>query len=153
MNALLARLRSDPEILEQLVKYGIIGVGNTLLGFGLYALGVELDIPYGIALVFGYAVGGLNSYLLNRHWTFDAGALSHTRSGGRFFIVWASSVAVNFGVLYLLVHQFNIHSHTDKIITQAFLQTIVTLATFFVNRNWAFAGDPEPAAASEPASR
>lgn len=148
MNGVLARLRADPEIVQQFVKYGIIGVGNTLLGYGIYAVGVVLGVPYLVALVVGYIVGGLNSYLLNRHWTFDAGDLSHARSGGRFFVVWACSVLVNIGVLYVLVHHF----HASKIPTQAVLQSLVTALTFFVNRNWAFAGDPAPAPASEPAS-
>jgi putative flippase GtrA len=148
MKAALARLRDDPQIVRQFIKYGVIGVGNTLLGYGIYVLGVELGLPYLVGLVVGYAVGGLNSYLLNRHWTFDAGGISHARAGGRFFVVWACSVLVNIVVLYILVNRF----HATKIPTQAVLQTLVTTLTFFVNRNWAFAGDPEPAAVSEPAA-
>ena len=68
----------DKKSLIQLVRFGIVGVLNTLVdlvvtgllqrGFGLLTTAVILT--YYIPKVIGYGCGVLNSYLLNSGWTF-----------------------------------------------------------------------------------
>jgi putative flippase GtrA len=133
----------------EFIKYGLVGASNTLITFATYSLLVWLGVPYLIALLLGYVPGGLNSYLLNRHWTFDAGHVSHGRSGTRFALVQGCAIAANFGLLYLFVHDL----HLGKYLSQAILTVPVVLVTFFINRTWTFdsrGGDP---LARQPAGR
>ena len=83
----------------------------------------------------GYFAGSLNSYVLNRHWTFRARDLAHTTAGPRFAIVQVFAIAANVGLLYLFVHDLGVH----KILAQAILTVPVLAVTFFVNRAWSFA--------------
>ncbi len=127
--------RLDAPMLRQFVKYGIVGASNTVLTFALYTILVEIGVQYLVALLLGYLAGSLNSYLLNRRWTFRAGHLAHTSVGPRFAIVQVLAIVANLGLLYLLVHDLEVH----KILAQAILTVPVLAVTFFVNRAWSFA--------------
>ena len=127
--------RFDAPMVRQFVKYGIVGASNTVLTFALYTILVEIGVQYLVALLLGYLAGSLNSYLLNRRWTFRAGHLAHTSVGPRFAIVQVLAIVANLGLLYLLVHDLEVH----KILAQAILTVPVLAVTFFVNRAWSFA--------------
>ena len=129
----------DPTV-RQFVKYGIVGASNTVITFVVYSVLVTLGVPYTIALLLGYAVGSLNSYFLNRHWTFRARDIAHTQAGTRFAIVQVCAIGVNELLLYVLVH----HAGVAKIPAQAILTVPVLAVTFFVNRLWSFARPKPP---------
>ena len=135
--------RFDAPMVRQVVKYGIVGASNTILTFVIYTIAVEVGVPYLIALIVGYVAGSLNSYLLNRRWTFRAGHIAHTTVGPRFAIVQIVAILANLGLLYLFVHDLAVH----KILAQAILTVPVLAVTFFVNRAWSFAA---PAEAGQP---
>ena len=55
----------------QLIKYGVIGVMNTLITLvTFYLLNTVAGVPYGVANVVGYVLGVVNSFLWNRSWVF-----------------------------------------------------------------------------------
>lgn len=55
----------------QLLKYGVIGVMNTLITLVVfYLLNTRLGLSYGISNVVGYIFGVINSFLWNRNWVF-----------------------------------------------------------------------------------
>ena len=57
--------------LVQLIKYGIIGVSNTLITLiTFYVLNTLLNVPYVPANVAGYVLGVANSFFWNRTWVF-----------------------------------------------------------------------------------
>ena len=57
----------------QLLKYGVIGVLNTLITMvTFYLLNTKLDLSYGISNVTGYVLGVINSFLWNRNWVFKS---------------------------------------------------------------------------------
>ena len=55
----------------QLLKYGVIGVMNTLITLvSFYLLNTKLGVPYGVANIIAYVLGVVNSFLWNRNWVF-----------------------------------------------------------------------------------
>jgi putative flippase GtrA len=135
MNGPTPRRRVDVALVQQFIKYGLVGVSNTAITYAVYAVAVlGLGLAYELSVVIGWLVGGLNSYLLNRHWTFRAGDLAHSRLGKRFAVVQAGAIAANVGLLYVLVHS----GHMDKLVGQAIVQVPIVLITFFINRSWTF---------------
>jgi putative flippase GtrA len=56
--------------LERLVRYGLVGVSNTILTFAAYSLLVAGGVAAPVASGLGFAVGAANGYALNRRWTF-----------------------------------------------------------------------------------
>ena len=55
----------------QLLKYGVIGVLNTLITLVVFSLlNTKMGLSYGISSVVGYIFGVINSFLWNRNWVF-----------------------------------------------------------------------------------
>jgi putative flippase GtrA len=128
----LARLRAP--VLVQFVKFGIVGVSNTLLTFIVYTLLLKVfGVWYLAASAIGFGVGATNGFLLNRRWTFRE-HVGDTLTPVRWAIVQGCGLGINEGLLYLFVHDARI----DKLLAQACATVVVTLSTFFANRAWTF---------------
>ncbi len=121
-------------VLVQFVKFGIVGVSNTLIAFAVYTVLLKVfGVWYLAASAIGFILGATNGFLLNRRWTFSdhvGDALTPVRWG----VVQGCGLAVNEGLLYLFVHDANL----DELLGQVCATFIVTIATFLVNRAWTF---------------
>ncbi len=128
-------------IIGQLARYGVVGIANSLIGFAIYVIAVELGVQYLLASALAYAIGSVNGYVLNRRWTFDAGSVSHASSATRYAAVQLVAVVSNLGLLFALVHLLGV----EKVVAQAIVVVVIFLATFVANRIWSFAhrGAPE----------
>jgi putative flippase GtrA len=129
-----ATRRLSAPVIVQFVKFGTVGASNTLLAFLVYTLLLKVfGVWYLAAAAIGFLIGAVNSFLLNRRWTFKehvGDALTPVRWG----IVQSCGLGLNEGLLYLLVHD----AHLDKLLGQAFATGVVTVLTFFANRAWTF---------------
>jgi putative flippase GtrA len=142
-------------VLVQFVKFGIVGISNTLITFAVYTLLLKaFDVWYLAASAVGFVLGATNGFLLNRKWTFR-GHVGDSLTPVRWGIVQSCGLALNEALLFLWVDGLGI----DKLIAQALAIVIVTTVTFFVNRAWTFrmtapapASGPAPASASAPAT-
>ncbi len=134
--ARLQRLRGP--VVIQFVKFGIVGVSNTLLTFIVYTLLLKVfGVWYLAASAIGFAVGATNGFLLNRRWTFRE-HVGDTLTPVRWAVVQGCGLAVNEGLLYLFVHDAGL----DKLLAQALATVVVTVSTFFANRAWTFRMHP-----------
>lgn len=131
----------------QFVKFGIVGVSNTVLAFAVYTFLLKVvGVWYLAASAIGFIVGATNGFLLNRRWTF-AEHVGDSLTPVRWGVVQGCGLALNEGLLYLFVDGAGV----DKLLAQAFATIIVTVTTFFANRAWTFRMHPghEPPAAGE----
>ena len=118
----------------QFVKFGIVGVSNTLITFAVYTLLLKgFGVWYLAASAIGFVVGAVNGFLLNRRWTFR-GHVGDALTPVRWAVVQGCGLGVNEGLLYLLVHDAGL----DKLLGQASATVVVTVITFFANRAWTF---------------
>jgi putative flippase GtrA len=121
-------------VLVQFVKFGIVGVSNTLLTLAVYTVLLKVfGVWYLAASAIGFVVGATNGFLLNRRWTFRehvGDALTPVRWG----VVQTCGLGVNEGLLYVFVH----NAQLDKLLAQVCATAVVTVSTFFVNRAWTF---------------
>ncbi len=133
-----ARRPHVPHVLVQFVKFGIVGISNTLITFIVYTLLLKVfGVWYIAASAIGFVVGAINGFLLNRRWTF-AGHVGDAFTPVRWGVVQTGGLALNLGLLYVLVHDAGI----DKLIAQALATVAVTVSTFIVNRAWTFRHAP-----------
>jgi putative flippase GtrA len=121
-------------VLVQFVKFGLVGVSNTVLTFAIYTLLLKVfGVWYLAASAIGFAVGATNGFLLNRRWTFRE-HVGDSLTPVRWAIVQGCGLGVNELLLYVFVHDASL----DKLLAQAFATVFVTVTTFFVNRAWTF---------------
>jgi putative flippase GtrA len=126
--------RLNTPLLVQFIKFGIVGISNTLLTLAVYTVLLKVfGVWYLAASAIGFTVGAINGFLLNRRWTFR-GHVGDAFTPVRWGIVQCSGLALNEGLLYLFVHG----GRLDKLLAQACATAIVTVLTFFANRAWTF---------------
>jgi putative flippase GtrA len=130
-------------VLVQFIKFGIVGVSNTLLTFLVYTLLLKVfGVWYLAASAIGFGVGATNGFLLNRRWTFRE-HVGDTLTPVRWAIVQGCGLGINEGLLFLFVHDVRL----DKLVAQACATVVVTITTFFANRAWTFRVHPPVAVA------
>jgi putative flippase GtrA len=121
-------------VTAQFVKFGVVGVSNTLLTFAVYTLLLKVfGLWYVAASAIGFAVGAVNGFLLNRRWTFH-GHVGDAFTPLRWTIVQGAGLGANTGLVYLFVDGLGI----DKLLGQVPATAIVTVLTFLANRSWTF---------------
>jgi putative flippase GtrA len=131
--SLRAALPAVPPAFRQWVRFALVGVANTLLSWCLYAASVGVGVHYLLASGVAFALGALNSYALNRRWTFA----SRARRGPealRFGVVQVVGLGLDVLLLYLLVHHAGLH----HLIAQAVVFPVASTVTFLLSRHWAF---------------
>jgi putative flippase GtrA len=125
-------------VVVQFVKFGIVGVSNTLLTFIVYTVLLKgFGVWYLAASAAGFVVGATNGFLLNRRWTFRD-HVGDPLTPVRWAIVQGCGLGINEGLLYLFVHDASL----DKLLAQACATVVVTMTTFFANRAWTFRMHP-----------
>jgi putative flippase GtrA len=136
---LAGRLNAGAPVVVQFVKFGIVGVSNTLLAFAVYTLLLKVfGVWYVAASGIGFAVGAVNGFLLNRRWTFS-GHVGDALTPVRWAIVQTCGLACNLGLVYLFVDGLGM----DELVGQIPTTAIVTVLTFAANRAWTFKTHPQ----------
>ena len=102
--------------------------------------------PSAIPIV-SVALGAVNGFLLNRRWTFRE-HVGDALTPVRWAVVQGCGLAVNEGMLYVLVHD----AHLEKILAQVAATVIVTITTFLANRAWTFRAHTPVAVAGGPSA-
>ena len=128
--------------LVQLIKYGIIGVSNTLLTLAVfYVVNTLLDMSYGVANTLGYVLGLINSFVWNRTWVFRTGG-NIWREAGLFTLGFIVCFALQMGVsqwlLSTAIHDISISwlpmKNTGDNIVMCLSMVVYTLANYIYNR-------------------
>lgn len=71
MNYSWARLKRIKHIIE-IGKFSMVGVLNTLIDFSVFFLCYSIfHINYSLSQISGYTAGTINSFILNKKWTFE----------------------------------------------------------------------------------
>jgi putative flippase GtrA len=129
-------------VMVQFVKFGIVGVSNTLLFLAVYTVLLKgFGVWYLTASAIGFIVGAINGFLLNRSWTFR-GHVGDALTPVRWGIVQGGGLLLNLGLVALCVSGLGM----DELVGQAVAIAIVVVVTFLANRAWTFRTHPAEAA-------
>ncbi len=135
-------------IVEQFAKFGVVGISNTLIAYGLFTLLEEVfGVWYIAASGIGFAVGATNGFLLNRSWTFRGHGTGHD-AALRWIVVQGCGLVLDL----VLIAGFVAGAGLNKLVGQAFATAIVVVITFFVNRRWTFRAHLPRAEADPPST-
>ncbi len=90
----------------QLLRFCTVGLSNTAVDFTVFFLLTLGGAPYLLAQVLAYGAGVVNSYFLNRMWTFRVARKINLPEFGSFVSVNGLSLLVSAGLLFIL-HDVN----------------------------------------------
>ncbi|WP_430391383.1 GtrA family protein [Dyella sp. 20L07] len=116
------------------MKYGLIGVANTLLTLSvIFALIYWLVAPALVANAIGCALGFCCSYLLNRFWTFRSQA-PVGQSAGRYLVAALVAYGLNAVVIHRGITWFDASEYWIQLVG-----TVVYAGSLFLfSRMWVF---------------
>jgi putative flippase GtrA len=119
----------------QLIKFSIVGCLNTGISYFIFlALYKIFDVHYLAASVLAYSGGLLNSFILNKKWTFGAeGSLIQVQFV-KFILVNSIALILNLVTLKLLVEDIGMIPEIAQIVAIGFS----TMANFVGNKVWTF---------------
>jgi putative flippase GtrA len=123
----------------QLVRFGLVGGVGFVVNIGVYALCVHaIGLDYRVAAVVAWLVAVANNFVLNRHWTFDAGDGLARFQAMRFLVVSLAAFLFSLVLLTVFVEGAGI----AKVPAQALAVVGATPLNFLGNKLWSFrAGD------------
>lgn len=118
-----------------LMKYALTGVLNTVLDYAIFGLlNAVFGVHYLIAQTISYAVATINSYLVNRSWTFRS---SEPGRKGE----WLRFLTVNlftFGISTAVLAVFHGGLGWNTLIAKGIAVVVATGAGFAANKYWVF---------------
>ncbi len=123
-----------PKPIIQFIRFGIVGVFNTLItAIIIWVLLELLHFSDYLANIIGYIVGLVNSFVWNRKWTFENNARI-SKTVFKFVITFAVSYLFQLGNLYLLLN----YTTLDAYVCQLLSIIIYTIINFVLNRYYTF---------------
>ena len=124
--------------LLQFVKFGIVGLSNTLIAYAVYAACVWLGCHYLVANSLGFVVGVLNAYYWSDRYVFKKGE-GETRSA-----LWTLvKTYLAYGATGLLLASLLLYVYVDRWQVSAYLAQLLVLVVtvplnFIINKCWSF---------------
>lgn len=126
--------RNSKDFIHQAIKFGIVGISNTLLTAIVIWICLKLfHLNDTFSNVIGYTIGLINSFIWNKKWTFSSdGKVSVTFL--KFLFVFAISYILQFGVLQFLLK----FAGTNNYVCHLLAMILYTVINFILNKVFTF---------------
>lgn len=122
-------------MLTQFIKFSIVGVLNTTIHYGVfYYLFSVVGIYHLLASGAGFCCAVLNSFVMNRYWTFNTHNSAGEHLFTKFVIVNLLSLSVNLAGMIVLVESLLLNPLLAQLITIVFTLII----NFTGTKYWSF---------------
>ena len=118
----------------QFGKFVVVGLANTLLSFLIFALLIHVGVYYVIAQVIAFLIGAIQSYVVNRYWTFSLPGFSVTTLL-RYLSAQLLVLALSTSLLVMFVEVAGL----PKLLAQAIALPLTAVTNFVIIRGWALA--------------
>ena len=116
----------------QFLKFGAVGVTNSIITFVVYSILVFCGSNYLVANVIGYCVGVVNSYVWNSKFVFKQQQSKVLFT--KFVLVNLITLSINTVLLYILIDKLNYGKYVGQLMTIS----ISMMLNFMLNKLWTF---------------
>ena len=120
--------------LTRFIKFGLVGVLNTIINWVLFILLNSIGLYYIISNIIAYSISTLNSYLWNSKWVFKYNGDNVNQTTFKFITLNIIGLVLNTIILFLLVDIIKL----PKIISLIITTGIVMILNYFINKLWVF---------------
>jgi len=121
-------------LIRQLLSFGVVGVLNALIYYALYAALVSLKVHPQIANAVAFVLSLLNSFILNRQWTFRRKNPYLPIIAVRFLAVYLANYLVGAALLWSYIDLF----HINKYFAPLLCLPLTVPISFLINKKWVF---------------
>lgn len=106
------------KLLEQLVKFGIVGVLATLLEWVIFYICTnQLNIHYSISTIIGFSISTIFNYWASVKWVFDVNKDKSEKLNFVLFVVLSIvGLGLNELILWICIEKFAIYNMIGKVI-------------------------------------
>ncbi|MBC8079513.1 MAG: GtrA family protein [Gorillibacterium sp.] len=133
------------------IRFNIVGVLNTLVDFTVFTILFALGVPNSVSQCISYSAGTVNSYVLNRKWTFAAQEKAPlqakaSRRKSIDIVQLSKFLVVNLitlGLSLILLHLFSEVWGQHPLIAKGIAIVFTTLVNFLGSKLWVFSGKPK----------
>lgn len=119
---------------KSFIKFGVVGVLNTLINWLIFGVLNFLGVYYILANVIAYCIATANSYIFNSKWVFEYNGENKKGTTIKFVILNLIGLGLNTTILYFLVDIANL----NKLISLVIATGIVMVVNYIVNKLWVF---------------
>lgn len=126
------------KLVNQFIKFGIVGVSNTLIAYVVYSTCVFIGIHYLMANAIGFFVSVLNAYYWSDRFVFKKG------EGEDRCAAWTLvKTYFAYGSTGLLLATFLLYLYVDKLLISEYIAQLLVLVVtiplnFIINKFWSF---------------
>ncbi len=125
--------------LLQFIKFGMVGVSNTLLSMGIYYLGVYcLKLHYQISNLIGFIVSVTNAYFWNSRYVFGDGSKKSVSQHAKAYVKTLLSYGAVFLLTIVLLWAWVEKLHISEGIAPILNLIITVPLNFVLNKFWTF---------------
>ena len=118
----------------QFARYSLVGIASNVIGYLMYIGLTKIGVGPKLAMSLLYGVGILQTFLLNKRWTFGHKS-AHRSAFARYCIAYGLGYAVNMLALISLVDHMGLQHQW----VQAVMILVVAIMLFAAQRYWVFA--------------
>lgn len=126
-------LFSSRDSFIQFIKFGLVGITNTAVGFGVYYALYFCGAHYIIANVVSWLVSVFNAFYWNNKYVFQSGS-GWWKTLFRTYISYGASLIVSTLLMYMLVE----YLHLSAVIAPVICLLVTVPLNFLLNKFWAF---------------
>lgn len=119
---------------KQFIKFGLVGVSNTLISLVIYYILVYFNVNYIVANTIGFIVSVLNSYYWNNKYVFDKTERGTVKPLIKVFMSYGSTFLLGTFLLFLMVQVIGL----SELIAPLINLVITIPINFLLNKFWAF---------------
>jgi putative flippase GtrA len=127
-------IKTYKEPIAQFVKFNLVGILNTAVDFVIFWALTYTGLYHLISQVISYSCGTVNSYLLNKFWTFKHNKKAGGLEAMKFIIVNIVALSVSLLFLYIFRDIAGMHVMVSKLFATGFS----VIVNFAGNKFWVF---------------
>lgn len=121
-------------LVRQFIKFGFVGVSNTLISLAIYYFLVFMSVHFILANAVAFLISVLNAYYWNNKYVFSKTEKGHFKTLLKTYAAYGFTFLVGTAFLYLMVNHLGISKYIAPLINLCLTIPI----NFFINRFWAF---------------
>lgn len=122
------------KLVKQFIKFGIVGLSNTLISLATYYILIYFGINYIVANTVGFVISVLNAYYWNSKFVFKKNYEANLKPLVKTFMAYGTTFLLSTILLVVMVDYLKISN-----IIAPVLNLIITIPlNFILNKFWAF---------------